>query len=357
MRELLGRILWRLGAKSRAERLYGDILCRHPRQYSTRRRLTDLLLDGHRYEEALPHCQYLAEHWPEPASHWGRLGYALQMLGRHDEAITALRMALDRDPNNSSVYFNLAENYDAKRLYQEALVAYRHTVRLDPHNAEAVGNLGAILGQLGHWEDAAEFHRRAYALRPDPCFLYNLGVALDQLDDLKGAEHVFRDLLKDNPEYADARIRLARVLIDRERYEDALALIRSGGRPQEDPVLLGTLVEALDRTGRLDEALAVGLEATRQFPEHGDVHSALGWVLLRLRRCEEALGQFEEAQRLAPGALEFRVGLGAVLSTLERHDEAIEVFKSVLQHEPDFFERYRDVVRYWDESRKATTKE
>jgi len=74
----------------------------------------------------------------------------------------------------------------------------------------------------GRWTDAARFFAEAYAQRPFPQFLYNVGASLHRAGDTMGAVKAYQQYLNALPEAADAdKVRKA-IQILLERSGDAL---------------------------------------------------------------------------------------------------------------------------------------
>src|ERR1700761_4044746 len=157
---------------------------------------------------------------------------------------------------SGSALANATKLYEAGRL-QEAERACREILAQTPSNADALQLLGLIAGQTGHLEhaltlfdlalaqrpDFAAVHgnrgialvglgredegiaslRRAVELRSDHLYSwYALGNALVGQADLEGAEAAFRQALKLNPAFAEARSNLALALQHWGRIDEAV---------------------------------------------------------------------------------------------------------------------------------------
>ena len=61
---------------------------------------------------------------------------------------------------------------------------------------------------------------------------------------------------------------------------------------------------ALDRQGKLDEALDEFAEAVRLGPDRVESRVSLGWVLFKKGRLAEAIAEYREALRLDPSIAE-----------------------------------------------------
>jgi Flp pilus assembly protein TadD len=100
------------------------------------------------------------------------------------------------------------------------------------------------------------------------------------------------------------------------------------------------LGDALEKRGRIADAIAHYEEAIRLRPTYGPGHVALGVALADQGRLTEAIGRYEEAARLMPGSAVPYNNLGAVLAALGRTDEAIERFREALLRQPEYVEAH-----------------
>lgn len=121
----------------------------------------------------------------------------LEDLGRHDDAAAVYREAIDLDPDDPVLHFNLANAEYALDRLNAAEEHLREATRLDPTYAEAWNNLGCVYGDLGHPYLAIEALRRAIELVPEYGDAYfNLAEHLYQEEQvLEACEH-YRQCLK-----------------------------------------------------------------------------------------------------------------------------------------------------------------
>jgi tetratricopeptide (TPR) repeat protein len=67
-------------------------------------------------------------------------------------------------------WHNLGVSYGKLGRHPEAVEALREGLRLKPDHAEACYNLGvSYIGELGRWQEAAEALREGVRLKPDSC--------------------------------------------------------------------------------------------------------------------------------------------------------------------------------------------
>ncbi|HEV7490971.1 MAG TPA: tetratricopeptide repeat protein, partial [Rhodanobacteraceae bacterium] len=82
------------------------------------------------------------------------LGVARHLRGRHVEAATLLRRALELAPGDALIFTNLGSVLGAQRDYVGATVAFQRACALDPTLAAPWYNLGKALGKQFRVEDA-----------------------------------------------------------------------------------------------------------------------------------------------------------------------------------------------------------
>ncbi|MDP7030387.1 MAG: FG-GAP-like repeat-containing protein [Phycisphaerales bacterium] len=109
-------------------------------------RYGNVLLGRKRYDEALPHLQFGAEHGEPSGRRHTAWGYALLQLGRLDEARRTLSTAVTIDPNLAIGWFHLAAALRAGGDPQAAIEALREAVRLRPDFTRARQTLEALEG-------------------------------------------------------------------------------------------------------------------------------------------------------------------------------------------------------------------
>ncbi len=315
----------------------------------------------------------LAKQPDHPLLHLNR-GAALGELGRHAEAIEALRTGLSLDPAEAEGRLTLAKVLLHSHRYREALA------EIDRY-AASVGELlqgfdghyvrGLALRRLDRADESLTELRRAVAIRPSHAdALINLAAMLAERGSDDKAETHLRAAVVAEPNNADARYRLARLLIDSgdseegdvqlQRYEAlklqaqtetrVAVLMGQGGRsmragePEQakeyfQQVLrldstnadaLANLGVAYEHLGQGDLAEAMFRRAVEVGPDHPQGHLNLGLKLAEQDRFPEALESIAKAVDLAPDQVAAREGLAMVLTRLDRPEDAVPHFEWVV---------------------------
>ena len=91
------------------------------------------------------------------------LGNVLFGLGRIEEAAASYRAALDRDPGYAEAWNNLGNIYADQKCWKDAEKAFRHAVQLVPNYDDARSNLARVL-ELSAADPAAESHVRILSI-------------------------------------------------------------------------------------------------------------------------------------------------------------------------------------------------
>jgi tetratricopeptide (TPR) repeat protein len=97
---------------------------------------------------------------------------------------------------------------------------------------------------------------------------------------------------------------------------------------------------ALDKEGRLDEAVVHYSEALRIKPDFAEGHYNLGLALGKQGRLDEAAAQYSEALRIKPDYALAHNNLGLTLASQGRLDEAVAQYYEALRIEPDCAEAH-----------------
>ena len=99
--------------------------------------------------------------------------------GKHAEAITQYKAALQQQPNNPDLYEALGDEYRASSQMESAHSAYQKELELAPSNPIALYNAGSVEVEQGNGEAGVRLLRQMIALYPgSPVAEYYLGRGL-----------------------------------------------------------------------------------------------------------------------------------------------------------------------------------
>lgn len=262
-------------------------------------RLGSILNRLGRFQEALPALRQALDLQPGSAMAWNSAGEALGNLGRIREAVNAFARAVDLRPDFAHAHYNLGLALRAAGQAESAAGALARAVELAPDTAEPLQSLAHLLHSLGRYQQAARGYRKLVELRPDdPAAHTSLGTSLHMLGDLESARNRYVRALELNPDYAQAHSNLGTVHQSLRDVESADACFRRALElvPGHQDALAG-LAANLDRRGRYAEGWAL-LEPGFD-PKRGGLELVITGAQL-----QRHLGNNERAAEILNAALE-----------------------------------------------------
>lgn len=165
---------------------------------------------------------------------------------------------------------------------------------------------------------------------------------------IEQAEAIYEDILRREPDHADAWHMLGVAAAQRGRRETALTSIARAIRLNPAPPFyhnnLGNVLHDLDR---FTEALLCYQEALRLDPGYAEAHHNMANTLQELDRFEDALAHHLEAIRLKP---DFAQGFSSLGSTLRRqglYSEALACFEQALALDAGLADAHAERATLW----------
>jgi Flp pilus assembly protein TadD len=198
--------------------------------------------------------------------------------------------------------------------------------------------LGALTWkQAGVYRDEETLWRNTATKNP-ACWVAqnNLGVILNQKGQTDEAISQLREVLRLDPDRAEAHYNLGIVLLNQGQTDEAAGQLQETIRLKpDDAEAHGNLGVALAKQGRTDEAIREYQEAIRIEPDNASTHSNLGFLLGQQGRADEAIAQLQESIHLKPDSAEAHYNLGFVLDKQSRADEAIREYQAAIRFKPE----------------------
>ena len=154
---------------------------------------------------------------------------------------------------------------------------------------------------------------------------------------LDEAAAIYRRLLAENANDADAAHLLGLVHFRRNEFEAALRLIGAAvERAPGNPVLHGNLGNVLKDAGRPDEAIAAYRIALSLDPGYAEIHNNLGYLLQASGTLDEAIDHFRQAIARKPANYRAHYNLGNALFLAGKPSEAVGPLREATRLEPRF---------------------
>jgi protein O-GlcNAc transferase len=199
--------------------------------------------------------------------------------------------------------------------------------------------------QSNRLTEAEAIYRQILQQQPDYAdALHYLGVIVGQKGEPEEALKSIRRAMELNPKQANYPFNLGIVLTKSARWEEAIAAFRKAIdlRPNFAEAW-HTLGDAYYAIGKFDDSVAAYRQTLRIKPKHIEAHNNLGMSLLSLRRFQDATAEFREALNLRPEYPRACNNLGSALQFQNQWEEAITYYKRATTLQPDFADAYSNL--------------
>jgi tetratricopeptide (TPR) repeat protein len=269
------------------------------------------------------------------AAYYG-LGQVALSRRKYAEAIDYFEKALTRAPEANRIHYSLAMAYrgvgDAEKakahLAQQGAVGIRVADPLvdslqDLIHGERVHLIrGRQALEAKRYGEAAGEFRKAIAAKPDSVTAHvNLGAALTQTGDLKGAAEQFEETLRIDSKNINAHYNLAVLLANENKHPEAIAHLQSvSSINPNDLSARFLLAQQLLKSKRLEEALAEFTRIVQADPNNEEALVERVKLLQWKRRYREALDDLEKGHSQYPQKGQTAVMLAYLLAASPRYD-------------------------------------
>jgi tetratricopeptide (TPR) repeat protein len=160
-----------------------------------------LLREAKNYQESFDILRKALDVQPDQPELLYDVALAAEKIDRIDIAETHLRRLIMLRPDHAQAYnalgYTLADRTD--RL-AEARDYIEKALKLSPEDPFILDSMGWVEYRLGHVAQGLQYLERAFQQRPDPEIAAHLGEVRWAKGDKPGAEKIWRDALRDNPE-------------------------------------------------------------------------------------------------------------------------------------------------------------
>src|SRR5689334_7536022 len=212
---------------------------------------------GH-FENAIPAMRLAVQRDPQNEAYHFRYGLLLTDSHAPGAGIVRLKEALKQFPNSTRLWLALGIAQLTYGQNTEAENSFKRSLALDPKSVPALAYLGVTYAERSLYPNAIDYYERALALNPQLAALHYL--AADTMlrissEDTTRAEKYLKRALELDPNLAAAYLTWARLYVRTDRYAEAAPLLER----------------------------AVALQ-----PEFVEAHYQLGRVLMKLKRNDEA---------------------------------------------------------------------
>jgi len=196
--------------------------------------------------------------------------------------------------------------------------------------------------QAGRLAEAEALYRQVLAEQPDHAdALHLLGVLAGQKGQPDAAEDLLRRAIRIKPDLAEAHNNLGFVLAGKGQLDEAIAFYRRAIEITPDLAEAhNNLGFALNVKGQFDEAIAAGRQAVRLNPKFAEAYINLGNALQGNGQLNDAIACYRQAIGLNPDLAQAHSNLGNALMSIGQLDEAITCHRQATGLKPDLAEAH-----------------
>lgn len=312
---------------------------------------------------------------PANSEYQANLGYVLWKLGKPQEAIYAERAALKLDEKNTAAHYQLGRflvRLGETKDLGEAITELRRALELDPRQYDVrfeliaayreQGNLAEAAAQVDVLQDARPTDPRVFyvtglldadrhdlnsalknfneAITRDPS-LYgawqDLGLAYGKANRWDDAARTFAELAQRQPSSLEAAYFHALALYNSGKAVEAEAEVRRALRLDAGAVEAHTLLGIIlaSRGNANSEAADALSQAIALSPNSVDAQFYLGRVQYAMKDYAASVKSLRAAVTLSPGHSEARFFLGTVLELTGDSNAAMTEYQELLKRDPD----------------------
>ncbi len=281
-------------------------------------------------------CFLLRPHWEDMINNFiGNLYYSVR---EYDEAITYYRKAVGSNGQYPVFTKNLAGAFQmqADQLYgkqdytaAEKLYIEAASTDNDPNRWNTLGN---FYFDLKRWNDAADNYKKALAIKKDPVYFENCGLAYERNGNFDEAEKYYLEALEVDPESAKLFNRLGVFYHDQTEYDKSIGYYLKALEREPQNLLF---IENLALAYSMKNDYRASIETYEKFllisPENARVLNAMGVIYYNQQQYESAIEMYRKANEIEQGNFLFLKNLGLAFRVSGRIDEAIETYKKAIE--------------------------
>jgi tetratricopeptide (TPR) repeat protein len=232
--------------------------------------------------------------------------------------------------------FNEALTHHRAGRLDLAAMLYQATLDENPNHSDSLNLLGVISHQRGDEPAAVDLIRRAIQINPDrAAYHVNLSAAYRGAGRFDEAVESAQMALRLHPGLAEGQLNLGMAHQRAGRWANAEQPLRWVHDNRPDDVRGAKLLgDTLAQLGRMDEATAVYRDAIKRHARVGDLHLALGTLLMFREDYRSAEPYLQRAVKLLPQSVEALINLGSCLVELKRERDALPFYERALEWAP-----------------------
>ena len=230
------------------------------------------------------------------------LGFALQSLGKLNEAVKSYENALIINSSYPEAHNNLGNTFKALKQLDNAINCYEKSIAMNPGFAYPYYNIGLIFYEQRELVKAIEFFEIAIAINPNYYEAINsLGAAFQMLGKMNLAAENYHKAIIIKPDFLDSHINLGLLLVELNKLKEAESFLRKAITINPESAKgYNNLGNALKGLGKLKDAELSYRKAIDLKPDFADAYNNLGIIFYANGNIDSSLESLEKACSIDP---------------------------------------------------------
>ena len=264
------------------------------------------------------------------------LAVAYYKAGNFDDSAEAAMQGLKHEGEEPKLWRILGEAELARKRFGEALKSLDKSISLDPQDKGAHFGRGLALMELKRYEEAAASFGKVVSMDPnDPDATFQLGMALTKLDRLQESLDCFSKVSMMRPNDIVPLIFQSETLLRMGKAREATAPLSAALKISPDSIdalrmMKDAMVALLDNEG----TIRVCNDILRLVPRDADALFDKGKAHLALGNSQEALAAFDLALQIRPDDLAILKLKESCLIALEDNEGVVLIGAKILSYMP-----------------------
>ena len=303
------------------------------------------------YAKAEPELEVGAAKAPDDFEARYQLGLVLARMGKANQALPHLRKAVALKPEDRAAKYQLVA---VMRSIGQAQEAAQLAGQLRKEQSEesvnsqlaAEGTKANDLMQSGNATEAAQLYRHMLEENPESAqTAYNLALALEAMNDAKGAEDTLRNAINMDPKLGKIPAELGRLELSRGDLQSSQKWLESALKIEPELVeARGNLAMIYAKNGDFVSAEKLLRQAIEDNPKFKDGHLNLGLILAQQNRKSDAEKELDNAVALAPRDPATLSTVGKAKVQMGELSEGIALLQKEVELAPDLAASHLDLA-------------
>lgn len=259
--------------------------------------------------------------------------------GNYDRAIECFARAHHLKKDSIDILIKQEKGFELARRPTEEIAVLKKIIELDNTNLYAYVKIRQLYIQLESWEEAFEVQNQILSLtKSGPQrkteqqslvgILYEIAGESLRKENLPEAIKQFRDIIKNNPGFVPAYLKLAQAYQASGDAEEAIRMLLKANKQFPTYLYFPYLEELYLSQDNPSAIIEAYKDAIRRSPDDVRLCFLLGKLYLRLEMLDEAIGQFEEVLSKGTEFPLVHFMIGEIHDRFRRYQEAGKAYKN-----------------------------